>query len=85
MSDTTKQLRVESPDLHAQFQAMCPEAPLPWERGTGRKRWAIVDATGEEVCGFDGSAEETPRLMAMIILAVNTCGGFKAQLEEPQP
>lgn len=71
-------LRVENPKISDDFQAMCPRAPLPWNIGTGRKRWSIVDATGEEICCFDGSAEDTPALMAMILVAVNTCGGFKA-------
>lgn len=75
-------LRVESADLHAEFQALCPNAPLPWNCGTGRKRWSIVDAAGTEICCFDGSAEDTPALMGMILVAVNTCGGFKAEIEQ---
>lgn len=76
MADT---LRVDSPDLHAEFAAMAPDAPLPW-RTHKFKRWLIVDAKGEEVCNVDGSAEGYELIVAMILVAVNTCGGFKAEL-----
>jgi hypothetical protein len=71
-------LRVESVDLHKAFQEMCSTAPLPWTRGPNHQSWSIVDANGDEVCFFDGSAPESPWLIGMILVAVNTCGGFKA-------
>lgn len=73
----------ESATPQEQFAAMCPDAPLPWDRGTGRSRWSIVDASGCEVCCFDGSTKDALALINMVIIAVNTCGGYRAEIEWP--
>lgn len=73
-------LRVKRPDLRARFQALCPDAPLPWRQGCGAQNSTIVDAKGEEVCRFDPGATDTPAMIAMILVAVNTCGGFKTNI-----
>ena len=62
-----------------QFQALAPDAPLPWDRHKTRKGW-IVDANGLAVCVLDASDPEWRGLAEMIIVAVNTCGGFKAEI-----
>jgi len=64
------------------FNEMVKDAPLPWDVGTGLERWSIVDANGDSVCCFDGSAPESKMLMVAVIVAVNTCGGFRAEVAE---
>lgn len=61
-------LRVESPDLHAQFQAMARNAPLPW-RICMRMDNQIADANGDHVC-VSHSMKYSP-IIAMILTAVN--------------
>lgn len=68
---------------NAEFCEMLAAAPLPWTEGYGRAKWSIIDATGMTVCSFDGSAPESKKLMAAIIVAVNTCGGFRAEFATP--
>lgn len=63
------------------FQEMAPEAPLPWREHKFRKG-LIVDSKGEGVCWVDGSDPGWREISAMIIVAVNTCGGFQAELPE---
>lgn len=62
-----------------QFQSLAPDAPLPWEEHPHRKG-LILDANGEDVCWVDGSDPNWRGIAAMIIVAVNTCAGFKAEL-----
>ncbi|MGE8129068.1 hypothetical protein ACQKQD_19005 [Methylobacterium sp. NPDC080182] len=61
-----------------QFQAFAPDAPLPWQEHPHRKG-LIVDANGEDVCWIDGSDPGWRGIAAMVVVAVNTCGGFKAE------
>lgn len=61
------------------FQEMYPDAPLPWSEHRFR-RGIIIDAKGEDVCYVDGSAPGWKALAAMIVVAVNTCGGFRAEI-----
>lgn len=61
------------------FQQMYPEAPLPWREHKFR-RGLIVDAKGEQVCNVDERDPNWRDLAAMIVVAVNTCGGFKAEI-----
>jgi hypothetical protein len=72
-------LRVESPDLHAQFQALCPSAPLPWTCEEGSERWWLWDADNRVVCYVDGNSDRIRQIVSMILCAVNTCGGFRAE------
>jgi len=82
-------------DAAEQFQALCQSAPLPWSRKDTGDLVRIVDAQQIEVCTMAGGAssstqygaDEIPEAVAManmIVVAVNTCGGFKAGIE-PEP
>ena len=82
-------------DAIDQFQLICPSAPLPWARKDTGTMVRIVDALEIEVCTMAGEAtghteygsDEIPEAVTManmIIVAVNTCGGFKAEIE-PEP
>jgi hypothetical protein len=62
------------------FQAFAPDAPLPWTEHPYR-RGRIVDANGDEVCVLDGSDPNWRGIAAMIVVAVNTCGGFRAEVD----
>ena len=61
-------LRVESAKTTDNFRSLAPEAPMPWTYGASGDIW---DAKGVQVC------HTTPRLAAVIVVAVNTCGGFR--------
>ena len=63
------------------FQEMAPEALLPWREHKFR-RGLIVDSKGETVCWIDGSDPNWRNIASMIVVAVNTCGGFKAEIKE---
>lgn len=63
-------LRVEDPAISDDFRSLVPEAPLPWSAEGG----SVLDAEGAQVC------LTTPRLAALIVIGVNTCGGFRATL-----
>lgn len=52
---------------------------LPWSEHKFRP-WIIVDAKGEAVCSVDVSDPDKRNIASMIIVAVNTCGGFKAEI-----
>jgi len=62
-------LRVESAKLTEDFRALAPLAPMPWDSD---RNGTVRDATGVQVCAT------TPLLAAVIVLAVNTCAGFRA-------
>ena len=69
-------MTITAPEM---FQEMSPKAPLPWREHKFRKG-VIVDAKGDIVCWFDGNDPEWRNTASMIIVAVNTCGGFKAEI-----
>ncbi len=66
-------LRVDDPKTSAQFIEMLNDfsAPLPWEVVPFTKQ--VVDAKGYYVCDV-----QDLRIAHMIVIAVNTCGSFKA-------
>jgi hypothetical protein len=67
-------MTITAPEM---FQEMAPNAPLPWREHTCRFG-VIVDAKGEVVCVVDPRGRRN--IAAMIIVAVNTCGGFRAEI-----
>lgn len=62
-------LHVENVKISNDFRTLAPEAPQPWSCSDGGH---VHDAEGTQVC------VTTPRLAVVIVLAVNTCGGFLA-------
>jgi hypothetical protein len=62
---------------HEQFQALSPNAPLPWKISAG-SCVRIIDANGLQVCQMAGGWNEALTMASMILIAVNTCGGFAA-------
>jgi len=66
-------------EAQRRFAAMCPGRPLPWNI-EGDFPWKIVDANGNLVCdlGADISYEAAHRLSSMLLVGVNTCGGYRA-------
>ncbi len=71
------------------FQKLCPDAPLPWNHGQPERdmEWDIIDANGIQVCSLQGvmlnyGKEHALRVASMILVAVNTCGGYKAYREQ---
>lgn len=60
----------------AQFQALAPDAPLPWRHTYASA--AISDKNGGLVCRFSMGDHQAESKLAMILHAVNICGGFKA-------
>jgi hypothetical protein len=75
-------LRLDKMETTDAFQSMASavQAPLPWtedEYCAGRLR----DANGRVVlCALDRSDPEASAILALVICAVNTCGGFRASL-----
>ena len=49
------------------------EAPLPWDVNDIRQ---VIDANGYLVCDVDGPHGQ--QIAEMIVVAVNTCGSFRA-------
>lgn len=72
-------LRVENVRISADFvEALNKlEAPLPWETNDIRQ---IIDADGSLVCDVDGPHGQA--IAEMIVVAVNTCGSFRATRRE---
>jgi hypothetical protein len=72
-------LRVENVKISADFiEALNrAEAPLPWETNDIRQ---VIDASGYLVCDVDGPHGQM--IAEMIVLAVNTCGSFRATVRE---
>lgn len=68
-------LRISSPKISADFiEALNKaEAPLPWETNDIRQ---VIDASGYLVCDCEGPHGQM--IAEMIVLAVNTCGSFRA-------
>jgi hypothetical protein len=72
-------LRVSDVKISAQFVEALNKlkAPLPWETNDVRQ---IIDADGFLVCDVDGPHGQ--EIAEMIVLAVNTCGSFRATRRE---
>lgn len=54
------------------------EAPLPWNLSDDGE--SLIDASGHEVilpAGHDG--DWGVRVLSLVLVCVNTCGGFKAE------
>lgn len=68
-------LRVSDTRTSAQFieKLNDAEAPLPWDMNGGGE---VVDADGYVVCNIVGDHAEM--IAGMIVVAVNTCGSFRA-------
>ena len=68
-------LRISNPKISADFIAALnkAEAPLPWEVNDIRQ---VIDANGYLVCDCDGPHGQL--IAEMIVVAVNTCGSFRA-------
>lgn len=66
-------LRVSDPKTSAQFIEILSDlgAPLPWDVVEEVKQ--VVDAKGYYVCDV-----QDVRIAHMIVVAVNTCGSFRA-------
>ena len=69
-------MTINAPEM---FQEMSPESPLPWREHKFR-RGIIIDAKGEAVCYVDGGDPNWQAIASMIVVAVNTCGGFRAEI-----
>lgn len=70
-------LRVDDIRISEQFVAVAKEckAPLPWEEADG----GVCDANGDLVLEVKmETPQQTLRVASLIVLAVNTCGSFKA-------
>lgn len=70
-------LRVSDVKISQQFidKMSALDAPLPWDTdGFGE----VIDANGEGVCLVSGSAPFNEQIALMIVVAVNTCGSFRA-------
>lgn len=68
-------LRISNTRISADFiEALNrAEAPLPWEANDIRQ---VIDANGYLVCDCNGPHGQM--IADMIVLAVNTCGSFRA-------
>ena len=77
-------LRFDNPETTEDFVALVPAStPLPWSIGPDESDFVIVDANGHAVCDchyYFKDGRDTQRLLAAIVLAVNTCAGFKASV-----
>jgi hypothetical protein len=76
-----------TPETAAAFQALAPRAALPWKTGDELEREVemIFDANGRHIATVDEWRSlpdvEAIGIAAMIVCAVNTCGGFRAERE----
>ena len=68
-------LRIENVKISSQFvEALnALDAPLPWETNDIRQ---VIDASGYLVCDVEGPNGQ--KIAEMIVMAVNTCGSFRA-------
>ncbi len=73
-----------TPETAGAFQSMAPDALLPWSTGDELEREGemIFDANGRHIATVDEwrslPEQEAVGIAQMIVLAVNTCGGFRA-------
>ncbi len=78
-------LRVENPNLSSEYVKMLEKLghPLPWNHNN--EAGVIIDANGEAVLIVDVHQERSDQdvhdVIMAILLAVNTCGGFKITRE----
>jgi hypothetical protein len=74
-------LRVENPHLTDDFQRLANaiQSPLPWT-SDDQEPGVLRDANGDLLLAACGSPAEAKVICALIMLAVNTCGGFKAEV-----
>lgn len=74
------QLRFENPAITEEFDAALRAlgAPLPWDWHDG----ALVDASGRLIAEFYASRDAAAnlRIVSMVVIAMNTCGGYRAQI-----
>jgi hypothetical protein len=76
-----------TPETAAAFQALAPRASLPWRTGDELEREVemIFDANGRHIATVDEWRSlpdvEAIGIAAMIVCAVNTCGGYRADRE----
>lgn len=66
----------------AEFAAMAPTAPLPWNLAESFGEPVLIDKDGIVAVRVLGGKDEALRIASMILVAVNTCGGFRAVLTE---
>ena len=77
-------LRVENPKTTEGFaaEAQSLKHPLPWDFSK-EDAGTIVDANGDPVLVVDYDRErhdhDVLRIVGLVLVAVNTCGGFKCQ------
>ncbi len=70
------------------FRSLVPSAPLPWRTGDelDREVELIFDANGRHIATVDEwrslPDHEAQGIAKMIVIAVNTCGGFRPKLSE---
>lgn len=62
-------LHVRDVKISEDFRSLAPHAPMPWSYS---ERGYVYDASGTEVC------RTTPVLAVVIVVAVNTCAGFRS-------
>jgi hypothetical protein len=76
-------LQVEDPKTSEDFVRILHDhaTPLPWQEAKLHSgQWCIIDAEGQEVCRLSCGARSEV-VAAMLVVAVNTCGSFKAVRE----
>jgi hypothetical protein len=79
-------LAVERPETTEAFEKMLGgQAPLPWRLVTENTEWVYVeDFHGAMVFNLSMfSKADAIKVGSAIIVAVNTCGGFKLEPNEP--
>jgi hypothetical protein len=69
-------LRVSDVKVSQQFidKMKALDAPLPWQSDGNE----VLDANGEGVCRVQGSPGYATEIAMMIVVALNTCGSFRA-------
>lgn len=74
------QLKFSTPAITEEFDASLRKlgAPLPWDWQDG----GVFDANGRLIGEFQASKDpdENLRVVSMVIIAMNTCGGYKAKI-----
>lgn len=74
------QLKFSNPAITDEFAASMEKlgAPLPWDWTDG----GLTDANGRLIGELYASKDpdKNLRIVANVVLAMNTCGGFKAQI-----
>ncbi|OQW71681.1 MAG: hypothetical protein BVN33_14715 [Proteobacteria bacterium ST_bin13] len=74
------QLKFDNPAVTEEFAASMKRlgAPLPWDWHDG----ALLDANGRLIAEFYASKDPNRNLeiTSRVVIAMNTCGGFKAKI-----